>query len=415
MNFLIIIIILLLIILGVILVFYFKNKNKQDTQLKAEIAVLENKDSYFPEVQIIESTDIVPLEKNKIIDKKVINALTTIDSTVPKTVNIVKKAKRGTEFLDKNKEFFSAAKKETKNMLKVSKSDKLYGMQMIKDKNSNRQLFKKPVEFTKENALAKNVGTEALVDASFNALSIVVGQHYMNEINDKLENIEQEINEIVDYLDSEYNGKVMYIVSKIKELMDNKEVSVKNDFIKDKRYDDVMYLERECSELLGSANEEIKKNIQDGDIEYKDYIKKLQEINKWIIRQKLLLKLLFEIGELRYYLAEGFEDTNICHSQYNNYLSQCNMINQDLEKWNIFICEKYGIDINSSRRKGKFYVIRKNTIGKLNENWAYKKLDKDIIQMIENQVNTEKMLPYKKQGEVIKILKYNDEYYNLLK
>ena len=73
MNFLIIIIILLLIILGVILVFYFKNKNKQDTQLKAEIAVLENKDSYFPEVQIIESTDIVPLEKNKIIDKKVIN------------------------------------------------------------------------------------------------------------------------------------------------------------------------------------------------------------------------------------------------------------------------------------------------------------------------------------------------------
>lgn len=78
--------------------------------------------------------------------------------------------------------------------------------------------------------------------------------------------------------------------------------------------------------------------------------------------------------------------------------------------------KEYGIDINKSRRTGKFYKIRKNTVGRIKEDWAYHKLDDNTINMIASQTNIKKLTPYtkEKQDEVIKIQKYNGEYYNLL-
>ena len=80
-------------------------------------------------------------------------------------------------------------------------------------------------------------------------------------------------------------------------------------------------------------------------------------------------------------------------------------------------CEKFGISKTEHRRKANFFEIRKNTIGRINEEWAYNKLDESIETMIDSQMNVKEILPYSKdkQDENIKILKHNGEYYNLPK
>ena len=79
----------------------------------------------------------------------------------------------------------------------------------------------------------------------------------MNEINNKLEDIKNDINEISNYLDSEYQGKLINIISKLKEITDNRIEILNNEFSTKKRYDEIIDLEKECKILLGQANDEI--------------------------------------------------------------------------------------------------------------------------------------------------------------
>lgn len=238
----------------------------------------------------------------------------------------------------------------------------------------------------------------------------------MNEINNKLNDLKDEISDISDYLDSDYKSKLVHIISKMKEIIDNKSEILGNDFSINKRYDEILELESECSKLLGQANEIIKNNITEVEIDYNKYEKKIKEIYKWFSRQQILQKLLLEIGNLRYVLAKGNETSKLSHAQYNNYLLQVNSISELLENWNNLVCKKLGIDVKVARRSGKFFKLKKNTIGKINEEWAYHKLNENIVNLIESQTNVKRLQPYtnKKQDEIIKIQKFNGEYYNLI-
>ena len=92
--------------------------------------------------------------------------------------------------------------------------------------------------------VGNNIKTEsttknAMVNAGFNAMSMIVGQYYMNEINGKLENIQNNIKDIQSDLDAEYQGKLMHIIAKIEEIINNKNEILKNSFLRDKRYDEI--------------------------------------------------------------------------------------------------------------------------------------------------------------------------------
>lgn len=411
-------VVILLIIIIIILFFVLKISNKKDGEIENNITVVseEKTPNLFPLIQIIENNQVVPLEKNKIIDEKIKNAISTIDNVTPKSIIIGKNIKKGKQLLDDNRVYFSAIKEGTENMQAVGKTGKVYGTQMIKDKKTNRMLFDKQTEFTKEGVLVKSAGKDALVNAGFNAASMVVGQYYMAEINSKLENIENSINDISDFLDSGYQSKLMYIVSKLKEIIDNKVEILNNSVSTKKRYDEIIDLEKECTILLGQANEKLKKEIPDNEVDFKIYKSILEKISKWYTRQQVLQRLLLEIGNLRYVLAYGNESSKLSHTQYNNYLEQSNSVINKLENFHAIMENKYSIDVEKSRRTDKLYNIKKNTVGKIKEEWAYQKIDEKTVRMIDIQKKSQKMDPYtnEKQDDVIKIQKYNGEYYNVL-
>ena len=384
-------IIIVLIIISIALFFYSKKEN---------VTLKNNESNYFPSIEIVENNEIVPLEKNKITDNNIKNAITTFYSELPKSAIINNDIKNGAELLNNNKAFFSALKKETKNMQQVGNTGKVRGIQMKKDKSTNRMLFHKQTEFTKEDALIKKAGKNALVNAGFNTASIIVGQYYMNEINNKLEDIKNDINEISNFLDSEYQGKIIYVISKLKEITDNRIEILNNEFSTKKRYDEIIDLEKECGTLLGQANDEIRKNIPSENIEYKNYERNLKVISKWFVRQQLLQRLLLEIGNLRYALASGNETSELSHSQYNIYLEQTNFINEQLKKMHEKMIKEYGIDIKKLRKNGRFYEIRKNTIGKIKEDWAYKRIDDSIVDIIKNQTNIKMLMHIIKKNKM---------------
>lgn len=295
-------------------------------------------------------------------------------------------------------------------MMKVKGTNELLGTQAINGKITQN------TKFIREDQMMANVGKDALVNAGFNAASMVVGQYYMNEINVKLENIQHDIDSISNFLDAQYKGKLIYIVSKIEEILENREDILTNNFSKDKRYDEISRAEESCVELLTQANVSIAELLKD-ELNYKNYERNTKDIQKWLFRQQILTRLLAEIGDLRYVLADGNETSKSSHSQYNKCLKHTNTVNEELDNWHETYCKKFGINKDEHRRKATFFEIRKNTIGRINEEWAYNKLNENTETMIDEQMNINKLLPYNtdKLDKNIKILKYKGEYYNLPK
>lgn len=406
--------ILLGIILGVIftsIIAFCFIKFKRNKIVKERIGTLvNNAESTFPAIQIVENNTLVPSEKNKISDPNIEHTVAILDNLTSNSVMTGKNIKNATELLNNKRAFFSATKKGTENMIKVNGTNEVIGTQAINGK------FNKQTKFLEENKLIQSSGKDALLNAGFSATSMVVGQYYMNEINNKLDVIEDGIQGISELLDSEFQGKLGQIISKMQEIIKNKIEILNNEYSRDKRYNEVLDIEQSCAKLLGQANEMIKNNITDENIDYKKYEKKTNEIYKWFSRQQILQMLLIKIGDLRYVLSYGNETSKLSHTQYNNYLKQVNSINEELENWHKLMGKKLGIDIKEFRRNGKFYTIRKNTIGKIKEDWAYHKLNNDIVTLIDIQSNIERLSPYtdKKQDNIIKIQKYNGKYYNLL-
>lgn len=395
----------------ILLIYILKIAKKIKFDKEKEIGLLINdSQNSFPTIKIVENKEIIPNEKNRIKDIDIKKAISIIDNITPNIVMTGNNIKNSTKLLNNNRVFFSASKKGTKNMMKVKGTNELYGTQVIGGK------INKQTKFVNENQMIKNVGKDALVNAGFNMVSMVVGQYYMNEINNKLDYLKEDINLISDYLDSDYKSRIAYIISKLKEVVENKLEILSSKFSINKRYDDILELEGECSRLLGQANEMIKNNIKEINIDYRKYEKQLKQVHKWFLRQQILQTLLLEIGDLRYVLSNGNETSKLSHTQYNNYLIQCNNVNKELEKWHNSVGKKLGIDVIVSRRNGKFFRVKKNTIGKIHEEWAYNKINKNIVELIKNQTNTEELEPYinEKQDEIIKIQKYNGEYYNLI-
>ncbi|WP_304683109.1 hypothetical protein [uncultured Clostridium sp.] len=404
-------------ILGVIFVsiivfcFIKLNKNTKDKIVEEKNGkLINNVESTFPDIQIIENNTLAPLEKNKISDSSIEHSIAILDNSISNSIMVGKNIKNATELLNNKRAFFSATKKGTENMIKINGTNERIGTQAINGK------FNKQTKFLEENRLIQSSGKDALLNAGFSATSMIVGQYYMNEINNKLDIIKDNIQGISDLLDSEFQGKLGQIISKMQEIIDNKVEILNNEYSRDKRYNEVLDLEQSCTKLLGQANEMIKNNITDENIDYKKYERQTNEIYKWFSRQQILRMLLIKIGDLRYVLSYGNETSKLSHTQYNYYIKQINSVNEELENWHKLMSKKLGIDTKEFRRNGKFYTIKKNTIGKIKEDWAYHKLNNDIVALIDNQSNIERLIPYtnKKQDDIIKIQKYNGKYYNLL-
>ena len=115
------IIIILVIMISISLYFIFKSKTNKNDKINEDKndLVIDNNINYFPDIQIVEDSTIVPLEKNKIIDKQIKSAISVLDNSVTKTAMTSRNLKNANNILNNKKAFFSTAKSGTENMIRV--------------------------------------------------------------------------------------------------------------------------------------------------------------------------------------------------------------------------------------------------------------------------------------------------------
>ena len=412
-----------LIIIG-ILCYLLINKNQSKetiTEEKSEnsMVVKDEQPSYFPAIQIIENNDIIPSNKALIKNEVVKSTLSKIDNVAPKASNIASSSKNAVELAKNGKVLFSASVEDANKMINVGKN-KVIGTQIDVIKNKklgrNKNLFTGQTQFTKETGLTKDLTKQQLTNVGMNAASMVVGQYYMSEINDKLEDIKNSIDNISNFQDSEYLSKLLHTCSKINEITENQNDILLNEEARKNAYSDIKDIETKCAELLGQANIQIGKNINDSELNAKQYFEKVKTIEEWYKRQQVTQELLLKIGDLRFTLANGSEKSNLSHKQFNNYLDTTNKVNNQLELWHNNYINKLGIDIDKHRKKGSLFKVREKTIGLIKEDWNYNKVEDSTIKQISSQIEPKKYnkLISEKKDDVILIQKYKGNYYNVL-
>lgn len=403
-------VVVLLTIIIVILSFKIKTKNKSNEKHNNVNIIKENIN--YPSIQIIENPSIIPSEKNKITNYEINKAISTIDNILPKAVMAGQNLNVAKEILNNKRTFFSTSKSDATKMMNVkNSSNKFYGTQKTGNKFSKQTVFKN------EEMQMKAYGKNALTNAGLNAATMVVGQYYMSEINDKLQEMNLIIKDILNYHKSEYQSEVLFIVSKLEEIINNQNEILLNEESRKNAYNDNKKIEEDCAKLLGQANINIKNELSSYSLEYKKYEEGTGKIYEWYVYQQLLQELLLKICDMRYVLANGTESSKYSHNQYNNYLIQTNETNTELQKWHESYIEKFGVDIEKQRKKAKLFKLREHTIGLLNEEWNYNKIQNDFSKQIAMQVQPKEFEAYEKikQNDYITILKHNGEYYNLPK
>ena len=416
------ILIVCLIIIG-ILCYLLINKNQSKetiTEEKSEnsMVVKNEQPSYFPAIQIIENNDIIPSNKALIKNEVVKSTLSKIDNVAPKASNIASSSKNAVELAKNGKVLFSASVEDANKMINVGKN-KVIGTQIDVIKNKklgrNKNLFTGQTQFTKETGLTKDLTKQQLTNAGMNAASMVVGQYYMSEINDKLEDIKNSIDNISNFQDSEYLSKLLHTCSKINEITENQNDILSNEEARKNAYSDIKDIETKCAELLGQANIQIGKNINDSELNAKQYFEKVKTIEEWYKRQQVTQELLLKIGDLRFTLANGSEKSKLSHKQFNNYLDTTNKVNNQLELWHNNYINKLGIDVDKHRKKGSLFKVREKTIGLIKEDWNYNKVEDSTIKQISSQIEPKKYneLISDKKDDVILIQKYKGNYYNV--
>lgn len=420
MNLIYVMLILLvcLIIIGILCYLLINRNQSKETIIEEKsensMVVKDEQPSYFPTIQIIENNDIIPSNKALIKNEVVKSTLSKIDNVAPKASNIVSSSKNAVELTKNGKVLFSASVEDANIMLSAG-GNKFYGAQISKVSGKNKNLFTGQTQFTKETGLTKDLTKQQLTNVGMNAASIVVGQYYMSEINDKLEDIKNSIDNISNFQDSEYLSKLLHTCSKINEITENQNDILLNEETRKNAYSDIKDIETKCAELLGQANIQIGKNINDSELNAKQYFKKVKTIDKWYKRQQVTQELLLKIGDLRFTLANGSEKSNLSHKQFNNYLDTTNKVNNQLELWHNNYINKLGIDIDNHRKKGSLFKVREKTIGLIKEDWNYNKVEDSTIKQISSQIEPKKYnkLISDKKDDVILIQKYKGNYYNV--
>ena len=232
----------------------------------------------------------------------------------------------------------------------------------------------------------KELATKDLANAGYDLASMVVGQHYMAEIDKKLESITEEVDKISKIQESEYKSRVLSLIAEIQTITEFQLEIMGNEETRKTKLNDLQSLRRECTQLLGQANEMIEQIISKTPSKYTEYEKILTEADSWYCYQTILTELLYKISEIEYILNLGQVSKEQCFSVCGKYMEQVFQTQSKLTECHENSEERFAIDIDNAKRKrmGIEGVVFKIP-SLIKEEWGYRTISKDTAEMIDDQ------------------------------
>lgn len=242
-------------------------------------------------------------------------------------------------------------------------------------------------DLSKANEAVDKIATANLVNAGYNLASAIVGQHYMAEIDAKLETINTSISKISAFQENEYKSRVCALIAEIQELTKFQVEIIENEENRKQRLTSLHSLRHECMILLGQATATIQDIVKNESFEYKEYEERIVQTHYWYQYQNALSEILFQMSELMHALYLGTASKSHCHEICNMYYKQVYDCQSKLQLWHHTHEDKFAIDTGSIKRKrmGLEGIIFKLPAYLISEDLKYKSISESTAKMIESQ------------------------------
>ena len=220
--------------------------------------------------------------------------------------------------------------------------------------------------------------------AAMGIASMVVGQYYMTQINDKLEEIGKDVSKISVFQDEVFESKVSSLLDLVKSEAVFQIENLENNDTRQIHRNLVEKYQATCTQLLNQACLHIENFIsKNNNIKFEDYEKELPDIQKWFMYQNALFEILNKISELRYALSLGEMSREQCTAILSLYKNKVSETQTRLKKWHKELCSQFKINISTKqkKKKGVSYLP-----GIIKDDWKYKSIKESTANMIIDQM-----------------------------
>ncbi|HGJ6010405.1 TPA: topoisomerase IV, partial [Streptococcus pneumoniae] len=119
----------------------------------------------------------------------------------------------------------------------------------------------------------------------------------MSEVNDKLQTMNKSISEIGDFQQREFKSKIFSLITRVGKISKFSSDILENDELRNRMLHSLDSIEGEVTQLLQQVNITIDDlSTHNKQIDFKTYSEKINEFNKLVTYQEVLVSLLEEIS-----------------------------------------------------------------------------------------------------------------------
>ena len=362
------------------------NKSQDSTQLLPQEKKSELVSSNESLNELVIQMEKLPAEKipaqNKLVEIKDNKVLAHVNNLIPEIAQVRTSAHSAAKAVEKSGEVLYRAIIPTGAKLVDSRDMAGAFRGFCRDENNI-------VKHANLVAVQAEKGTEVLSNVASSAMgvaSMIVGQYYMEQINNQLGAISDGISKISDFQNNEYRSRVFSLVAHIKNIADFQIEILENNELRLSKISQLDGLEEECTQLLGQANLTLADYTQKNDLNYVAYEKEVIEAQNWYAYQKAFTDVLYRISELKYTLHMGAVSREQCGAMLPTYTNQVAETQMRLTEWHQQTAKRLKIDTVETRRKrdgidGVIHFVP----GLFNDNLNFRSIEAGTAEMIQTQ------------------------------
>ena len=222
-----------------------------------------------------------------------------------------------------------------------------------------------------------------------NISSMVVGQYYMAQIDTKMTEMQEGIDKIYDFQQTEFKARIIALIGKVGNISKFNIEIIENDELRKRSLDDLNRYRDDAVELLQQVNLTIENIVSKGhNSEFNKYQESIDDLDRLIRFQQYLLSILEEIGRLIYLLNKGTVSSDHCYSLYNIYIEQSTDARNLLNQWHDESIKTFALDLDNKRyAKQGWEGLLFEIPGMIINDWKYNEIPDSVITQIYKQLD----------------------------
>ena len=189
-----------------------------------------------------------------------------------------------------------------------------------------------------------------ITNAVMRLASVVVGQYYMAQINKQLGDINNQLAQISEFQNNEYQSEIANLMQDVMICSDFRLEIADNEELRKHVLDSLERYGEKCGQLIEQANITMKGYNKKLCNQFSEYEKMIPESLAWFQYQQILLLIMNKISELKYVLNSGSISAELCNSKYLICAKSAEKALIVLRDWHLENSKKFHIDSVSKTR-----------------------------------------------------------------